>query len=446
MTEILKDLGNGLLLRRSSQDDTDALAVFNSKIHAEDENDAKGLVSWTRDLMNGHHPTFGMDDFTVVEDTTDHKIVSACCLISQTWTYDGIPFGVGRPELVGTLPESRHRGLIAEQFEFIHQWSAKRGEQVQAITGIPYYYRRFGYEMTLNLEGGRAGYAPNVLPLKQDEAEPYTLRKARETDLPLIAHLYEMGCHRSLLSTRWDMAQWQYLLNHTDPYNVNGRLLYIIEDSAHIPVGYVAVPGVKWRNMIVITSFELLPGISWFKVTPSIVRWLWRLGEEQAKEQNLKQEAFGFWLGEDHPAYIAYGDHLPRTRQPYAWYMRVPDLAKFLRIIQPALEEHLHGSLVENYSGGFKLSFYHNGLHMRLEEGKIVEIENLVGGELGRGVESEGVGAAFPDLTFLQLLFGWRSLEELKHLFPDCYWKNTEAKILLQTLFLRKSSNLWPIS
>jgi hypothetical protein len=33
-------------------------------------------------------------------------------LISQIWAYEGIPFGVGRPELVGTLPEYRNRGLV----------------------------------------------------------------------------------------------------------------------------------------------------------------------------------------------------------------------------------------------------------------------------------------------------------------------------------------------
>ena len=71
-------------------------------------------------------------------------------LISQTWTYDGIAFGVGRPELVGTAPAYRRRGLVRTQFEVLHQRSAERHERLQAITGIPWYYRQFGYEMALN--------------------------------------------------------------------------------------------------------------------------------------------------------------------------------------------------------------------------------------------------------------------------------------------------------
>jgi hypothetical protein len=446
MSEILKELGDGLILRRSTKEDAEALAAFNSKIHADDEFDGKALAAWTHDLMSGEHPNFGVGDFTVVEDSRDHRIISTMNLISQTWTYEGIPFGVGRPELVGTLEEYRRRGLIGEQFNIIHQWSAERGELVQAITGIPYYYRRFGYEMALNLDGGRAGYAPNVIPLKEGESEPYHLREARENDLVLVAHLYEIGCGRSLIAAKWDVPLWQYELSGKQRYDINGRRLFIIEDEADLPVGFVAVPGVKWHNMIAITAYELMPGVSWFKVTPSVVRWLWKLGEEQAKEQSYSQEAFGFWLGEEHPVYTAYADRLPRVREPYTWFLRVPDLVKFLQVITPALERHLEGSLVGGYSGEFKLSFYHTGIGMHFEKGKILEIKKLVGDELAKGTEGKECSAAFPDLTFLQVLFGWRSVDEVRHLFPDCGWRNSEVKTLLETLFPRKSSNLWPIS
>ena len=65
---------------------------------------------------------------------------------------------LGAPSWSGTKPEYRNRGLVRAQFEAIHAWSAERGELVQGITGIPYYYRMFGYEMVMPLGGGRAGY------------------------------------------------------------------------------------------------------------------------------------------------------------------------------------------------------------------------------------------------------------------------------------------------
>ena len=42
---------------------------------------------------------------------------------------------------------------MRKQFDVIHAVSAQRGELMQGITGIPWYYRQFGYEMALDLEG-----------------------------------------------------------------------------------------------------------------------------------------------------------------------------------------------------------------------------------------------------------------------------------------------------
>ena len=194
MTEnILRDLGDGLILRRSPPADAEPLADFCGRIHSDDGPDKPDarIAAWTRDLLAKPHPTFHADDFTVIAEAATGRIVSTLNIIPQTWTYEGIPFGVGRPELVGTLPEYRNRGLVRIQFEEIHKWSAERGELVQAITGIPYYYRLFGYEMALDLSGRRFGYEVNVPKLKDGETEPYLIRRATEADLPFVAQVYD---------------------------------------------------------------------------------------------------------------------------------------------------------------------------------------------------------------------------------------------------------------
>ena len=55
---------------------------------------------------------------------------------------------------------------------------------------------------------------------------------------------------------------------------------------------------------------------------------------------------------------------------------------------------------------------------------------------------STGGAAAFPDLTFLQLLFGYRSFEELQYAFADC----DEAQALLTALFPKQASGVWPVA
>ncbi|MCJ7659936.1 MAG: GNAT family N-acetyltransferase, partial [Anaerolineales bacterium] len=128
--DILSNLGDGLVLRSVRREDTEALVAFNARIHGNiEEGELEERVgAWTRDLMEKPHPTFDIGDFTLVEETQTGKIVSSLCLISQTWSYGGIPFGVGRPEIVGTDREDRNRGLVRAQFDVIHQWSAERGQ------------------------------------------------------------------------------------------------------------------------------------------------------------------------------------------------------------------------------------------------------------------------------------------------------------------------------
>ena len=46
-------------------------------------------------------------------------------------------------------------------------------------------------------------------------------------------------------------------------------------------------------------------------------------------------------LGAEHPVYEALGNRLPTIRDPYAWYLRVPDLSGFLNHIRPVLEKRL---------------------------------------------------------------------------------------------------------
>jgi hypothetical protein len=437
---LIRDLGDGLILRHGTPEDEEALAKFNREIHGEGEWDAKGLEDWTRDLVSGDSPTFKPGDITVVEDTATGEIVSTCCLISQTWSYDGIPFKVGRPELVGTKKEYRRRGLIRRQFEVLHEWSAARGEQVQIITGIPNYYRQFGYEMTLSLSGGRAGYELHVPKLKEDETEPYTFRPAKADDIPFLMRTYESGCNRSLISAVRDEAEWRYELTGKRQYNINHRDVYIIESTEQRPVGFIAVPPIKWAKNNVLDRYELTPDMAWADVNPSVIRFLWQRGEELAKEQNQTQNMFGFWLGEDHPVYHVMTTLLPRERESYAFYVRVPDVAAFLKTIQPRIEANLAASPFVNHTGKLKLSFYTNGVLLDFEKGKLKSIAPLTFDEL------EKSDVRFPAFTFLHLLFGHRTIEELAHIYADLETKDKETKELIGALFPKKISHVWPIS
>jgi hypothetical protein len=441
-----RELGDGLVLRRSTPADAAALGDFNARIHSDEGFDKpdERLDAWTRDLLERPHPTFAIGDYTIVEDTRTGKIVSSLNLISQTWSYGGIPFGVGRPELVGTLPEYRNRGLVRAQFDEIHRWSAERGELVQAITGIPYYYRLFGYEMAVTLGGGCSGFAPHVPELAEGQAEAFTIRPAAEADLPFIAALYDQGCQRYPLACVWTPELWAYELNGKSEKNVNRYELYLIETAAGERAGFLAVPWFTWGDALTVKRFELAAGYSWAQVTPAVMRFLRAAYETHPWGLTGERKPFGRFhlgLGEDHPAYHVLPDHLPRRVPPYAWYIRLADLPAFIRRVVPVLEQRLANSVCAGHSGEVRLTFYREGVRLVFEQGRLVTVDAWQPTPQGHSGE-----AAFPERTFLQLLFGYRSLAELKYSFADC-WTNSDAThALLDALFPRQPSDIFGVS
>ncbi len=432
------ELDGNLVLRRSTPDDAERLGEFNAHIHGENEQDARAVAAWTRDLLSGKHPTFGVHDFTIVEERSAGKIVSSMNLISQTWAYAGIPFGVGRPELVGTEPEYRNRGLVRKQFEVVHAWSAERGELLQGITGIPYYYRQFGYEMTVNLSGESIAYPINIPHLEQGQPEPFQFRDAQESDLPFIAGVYDDSCKRSLLAARWDAALWRHELLEKSPENVNLNILKVIQTPAGEPVGYLSLAYGLSETTFALKQFELKPGASWPEIAPAVLRYVFQYGQSLAKKDGKELQMVLFQLGGQHPAYEALKGRLPQYKKPYAWYIRVPDLPGFLRLITPVLEERLKGSLFSGYTGELKLGFYRSGLRLAFNHGRIESI-------IDARFNWEEADAAFPGLTFLHILFGYRSLEQLEALLPDCFAKDSKSP-LISTLFPRQNSCIQPIS
>lgn len=438
----IRDLGDGLILRRGSVQDADALADINSRMHSDNGPDQPemGIDAWIRDLVAKPHPTLQASDFTVVEEVSTGKIVSTLCLIPQIWTFDGIEFGVGRPELVCTLPEFRRRGLIRAQMEEVHKWSAERGHLMQIITGIPNYYRQFGYDMALNFSGRRTGYEPQVPLLKEGESEPFNIRPAVEADMDFVLKIYEAFEKKNAISCKRNLELVRYEAFGKDARNINRYEMMIIEDSKGERVGFFQHSRELYFGAVACMYFALVEGASWFAVTPTVVRYLWSKAAEYAQRDSTQRTSFAFNLGEQHPVYEVLEDKLPASRKPYAYFVRVPDLVAFLNLIKPALEKRLANSAAVGYTGSLRIGFYTHGLRMDFEHGKITDIEPI------KVATYEDIDISFPDLTFLHVLFGHRSLDDLRHAFVDCYVNTNMARVLVNSLFPKRHSAVMPVS
>ncbi len=434
---IIRDLGDGLILRRATPADMEELIAFNVRIHSVNNPDEAGYIEHeTREWMSGDHFSVKPRDFTVVEDTRTSKIVSSLNLISQTWSYAGIRFGLGQPEMVGTDPDYRRRGLIRAQFEVIHEWSAQRGELAQVIGGIPFFYRQFGYEMTLPCNTWLGGHKSQVPKLKEGEQEPYRLRPATEADVPFITRTYQSGMGRYLVACVRPAAVWRYELTKR-PRQGNIRAeLRVVETSDGKRVGMLAhASNLAW-DALAVRAYELRAGVSWLVVTPSVLRYLAKIGEEYASRDTRGFEQIRFFqFDTKHPVFDALGNMLRPRPDSYAFYVRVPDLVGFLRHIAPALEQRLADSVAVGHTGELTISFYGKAIRMAFAKGKLARIEQIA--------RVENASASFPNLTFLHLLLGHRSLDEVSHMYGDCWVSNQEAAALVNILFPKQSSYTW---
>ncbi len=429
------NLGDSLILRFATVDDIEALAQFNGRIHGGDHFNSF-VAQWTREFASPSHPTCGPDNVTLVEDTQTKQIVSSMCLIPQTWTYDGIPFPVGRPEAVGTDPAYRRRGLIRAQFDVLHAKSDAAGHLAQGITGIPWYYRQFGYEYAIDLDGGRCVYPSLITPLKDGETEVYQFRLATLDDLPLVMELYDRDCARSLVACPRSAAEWKRSMFDVSPQSATYRALHIIETSEGCPIGVIRTSReLSWRGMFPVRMFSVIEGQSLRALLPAALRWLRTEAELVASAQQKPLPPLHFELGEQHPFFEAAPEAFHKIIPSYAWYIRVADVPKFLNHIAPILEQRLAQSALGGYSGEIKVTECVRGFKLNIKQGRI---------SAEPWMPDDNANAMFAPYTFLQLLFGRRTLSDLRYMYPDC-WAEDEAAIVFETLFPRRHSNVIPL-
>ncbi len=436
-----QSLGNGLVIRLGTPADVEPLAEFNTRIHLEEGEPPNFLRDWTRALMAGRHPTTSPADFVLVEDKG--QIVSAAGLIPQVWHYAGRPFGVGRPELVGTDPAYRRQGVMRAIFAQLHALSAAYGHQVQGITGIPWYYRQFGYEYALALGGSRSLRVEDVPVADPNQPDPCQIRSATLADIPALMTLYQNYAADKLITAPLDEARWRYELTER---GYAARTCCLVLPSGRVAGAFTASTAV-FRESLILRTLIVEPGVSLRQVLPVVARYLKAWGQTYLAETTppdtvaAKFTTLSLDLGAEHPAYAAFEAKLGPAQRPYAWCMRVSHLPDFIRHLTPVLEQRLAVSVMCGYSGALNLSFYRDGLRLQFDQGRLVEVAAWPPPDFGQDWE----GAGFPPLIFWQLLFGYRSLDELRETFPDCQ-ADEEPALLLKALFPKQASWVTPLN
>jgi len=440
-----RELDGGLVVRWSTPRDTEPIAELSSFVfrRSADEQPNRPVEAWIRDVMSGRHPHMDPGSYVVVEEPATGRIVSASCLLSYEIELDGVRLPFGRPEIVATHPAYRNRGLVRALFGLLHARSAARGHLVQGITGIPYYYKLFGYEYAADLGGEVSVPFAAIPPLKEGEPEPYGLRTATEPELSTARELYDRDRARYALTTPIDEKYWRWVSCGMNRDSGEGWTTRLIVDRGGVIVGYTLTARSRDADEVGVRALGVRAGTSLAAVVPSVLRACVALANEllpRRAEPPLPSRVT-LWLWREHPVYgVLTEAQAARAVHPYAWYLRVAELGPFIMKIRGVLEGRLAASALAGHTGELRLTFYRGGMRLVFQDGRLEAVEDW------REDHAWGprAQAGFPPNVFLRLLFGHRSLSELREGYPDVN-ATDEARPLLEALFPPRRAWLLPL-
>ena len=407
-------LEDGLVLRTAADErDVERVAAFDGIIHG------PGVAPMTRNLFV-HHPNTHASDLIFCEDERSGEVVSSLCLIPWTWRYGGVEIPAGEMGIVGTLEAYRRRGLIRAQVDVFKQRLRERGCLLAQIEGIPYFYRQFGYEYALPLEGGlRLEFRAVPTPPERQ----FTFRPATSDDIPALMRLYDEAAAELAIHAARDEATWRYLLAHTGGTEME-QDRWIAQDADGRIAGYLFVPRHHFGQELVASEVSRLG----FDAALAALDHLKELAIEREKpgiRLNLPAGCTLMRLAR------SLGAHDMGT---YAWQIHVPDRAALLRALAPVLERRIARSPFAGLTRDVRLGLYRETLALRFVEGKLTGVSD-------EGMSDDAI-VRLPPLQFTPLVLGYRTAGELRASYPDVSIASP-WRLLVDTLFPKVSSFIY---
>jgi predicted N-acetyltransferase YhbS len=408
---------NDSLLLRTAETEQDVLRVaeFNGLIHG------PGVAGMTRDLFLRHPDTSG-DDLIFVEDQRTGQVVSSLCLIPWTWHYEESSLTSGEMGIVGTREEYRRQGLIRAQVSVFQQRLRVRGCALSHIQGIAYYYRQFGYQYAMPLEGGLRVTRRDV------HASPLVhciYRRAGVADIPVLMRLYAESSADTQIGTQRPEHVWRYLLTTGEGSEMECETWLMLDDAAQI-AGYFRLPAHHFGEELTVNEVSRLG----FEQCVALLHHLVTLAEERhTPGVRLCLPATSVLTR----VAASFGAH---DLGNYAWQVSVPDVVAFLRSIAPTLQRRVRQSPFAELSRDVPIGLYRQTVRLRFVGGVLTDISDV-----GFGAHSV---ANIPPQAFAPLALGYRSLQEQQRTYNDL---NVSAafKLLLEVLFPPLTSFLYTL-
>ena len=350
-----------------------------------------------------------------IEDNSTGQIISSITLLPLEWQFEGKLLSVCEMGFVGTLKEYRGKGLIDKLNEFYERVMMERGYLLSCLRGIPYYYRRFGYEFVLSLDE-RFSLSPNQIP--SIELSHIDIRKASRKDIGYIQNQYNSNSNNFLISNSFDTESF-YFKFMNDSFDDSKLSAYIIEENGK-PEGYFLI-GMSFDNEVyTIITPQLSP--------PQMIKLLQHINEYPKKEKDLILNVAEF------SGFGKYLFSIGKLISNYGWQLKIPNLKRFFESIKVVLENRVEKSKFNNLSKTVIISDYKQSIELIFIKGKIEDIKIKSGYP-----DAEKCDVRIPGAMLLKLLLGDRTVDEINYIVKDARI-NPSSKKLIEILFPKVNS------
>ncbi|WP_433273171.1 GNAT family N-acetyltransferase [Actinosynnema sp. CS-041913] len=386
-------LSDGLVLRPAEPRDLEQIgALLADRGEPEDAVDHRLVVE---------DPDAGWESCAVVVD--GDRVVSTATLLDETLVLNGVEIPAGQVELVATDRNYEGRGLVRALMDWAHERSAARGQLVNVMLGIPYFYRLFGYTYAIPVAPvrpvvGTPPTSPDTVreatvreaAVREATVREATVREATLDDIPALARLQHAEQARADLWMPHSTPLWRWLIAR------DGSTQWLVERDG-LPVGTGrSTPPDEGVRLCEVAAVDAAAAHALLAHT----------GATTANERpgTVAGDALEPFLG-------------PPPEDANSYYVRINDPLALLEHLRPVFGRRLAESPFADAEGEAVVSFYRSHVRLPYRAGEVGPV--VAGGTMQAPGAAGGAGVA-PDLL-ASLLFGPQGLRGLTAGFPDVY-------------------------
>ncbi len=382
-------LPGGLVLRTAEPRDLDQIGgLLTDRGDADDAVDHRLVVG---------DPDLGWGACAVVLD--GDRVVSTATLLDEHLRVGEVVLPAGQVELVATDRAYVGRGLVRALMAWAHGRSADRGHLLQVMIGIPYFYRRLGYEYAIDIAPARqllpaSGAVGQSAGRPTAASGPATLREAGPRDLGALAALQDTAQARTDVALPHPAARWRWLLEHTATRTMLLERGGLVVGSARVRDDGEDLLIAEPTAVDPAAADALLDLLATDRTGVHVVH---RAGTVTA-------DAWDSRLG-------------PADESAEQYYVRLPDAAAVLDALRPVLHRRIQQAGIERFGQQVLLSTFGAHYRMAVTEAGLGPVQ--VGGPMQSPGAHGGIGVA-PD-HLAALLLGSGGLRGLSRVRPDVY-------------------------